>query len=130
MIAYTVLSNLLLLIGVGSVVGILVVLIMINGKLNKLNQNVSEMNKNQSNVESVASYISKADKQVSSLREEELIQAKVKSLQEAEMKNKLEINNAKEQKPKSVVGIVFCRNCASQYTSDKDSCPICGAKRQ
>ncbi|MFA9375159.1 MAG: hypothetical protein ACERKZ_00250 [Lachnotalea sp.] len=81
------------LLGFVIVVGILIVVILINSKLNKLIQETSKVSTN-------------------------------KCITSLEMKNHVDI-----QKSASRIGIVFCRNCASQFMSDKDACPVCGEKR-
>lgn len=154
MVAYSILLNLLLLIGVGCIIGILVIAIMVNTKLSTLIQNMTELNKNLSNMKvNNAPYKNELDAHTTSFKEEQLLQERINSLQRNESLNEVKKQNTEEIKQNtdemkqsvnqqsvkqqninqqslpSVVGIVFCRNCASHFTSDKDACPICGAKR-
>jgi rubrerythrin len=140
---YTMLLNLLLILGL---IGVFILAILSHAKLAKLSKDISEMKKqNEEYYQHLSNYLKDSsanhmkqqekDEQLVdhvyyssqvhtedfSLREEELIEEKVKQLQESKT------NLNEELQPK--IGIVFCRNCASQYTSDKEACPICGASR-
>jgi rubrerythrin len=159
MVAYSILLNLLLLIGVGCIVGILVVAIMVNMKLSTLIRNMSELNKNLNNMkDNTVPYKHELDAHAASFKEEQMIQERINSLQRNESLKDVKKQNTEEIKQNTdeiqqsvnqqnmnqqnfnqqnsnkkdeptVVGIVFCRNCASHFTSDKDACPICGARR-
>lgn len=152
MVAYSILLNLLIIIGVGGIVGILVTVILVNMKLSTLIRTMSELNKNhgniklnsshnskesnvnqaqiQKNVVSAVPYKNDLDAHAAPFKEEQLIQEKIDSLQKTVSLNEVKKQKVDEANSPAVVGIVFCRNCTSQFTSDKDSCPICGAKRQ
>lgn len=132
--AYTILLNSICLIGLGVMIGVLVITVIMNGKINKLNQEISHINhnlsnmgwnncddifqiketekssfykiKNYSDAANIISYRREIESQIAATKEADSPLPKVKS-----------------------VGIVFCRNCASQFTSDISACPICGAKR-
>jgi uncharacterized membrane protein YgaE (UPF0421/DUF939 family) len=134
---YMFLINIVFLIVVGIIIGIVVIVMIMNGKISKLDEKVTQINNNLQNTnwncsqdfyynpeeiknskDKVKSYPSminmttykrKVEAQVVSTSEMDLLKSKRKSSQ--------------------TIGIVFCRNCASQFTSDKNECPICGAKR-
>ncbi len=127
---YSVLLNSIVLIVVGVISGILMIVMIMNGKINKLHEKVDQItdqlihinlncsegfykNEKETNTSNnkvkIMSFRSEMDSQIAPTRETDLIQPKVKT--------------------KQTIGIVFCRNCASQFTSDKDTCPTCGAKR-
>lgn len=134
---YIILLNSVFLIGVGIIIGILIIVIIMNGKLNRLDEKVTQINNNLENINwnssqdfyinadktkasknkvksypntiNMMSYTSEVDAQIASTSEADFLQPK--------------------RKLNQTIGIVFCRNCASQFTSDKDECPICGAKR-
>lgn len=131
-----------LLFGTGIVIGILGMILMLNKKVDRLSSKISRMNCNFDNFNWNNNEGFFEDKDTGNdfnIVKENKLTKENNTVNFMSYKNEGELQMAfaseesqDQQKAKTnqTIGIVFCRNCASQFTSDKDACPICGARRR